>query len=593
MEQKGEEEITQDDLIDALLPEDIQALLFEYYINTLFGKETKFTEGLSKQDYDIVLSSLDAEGQEIFHSLNICNCKYDPKTKPSKKVIHYEDLEKVMTNFLKWKGEKEKEYKEKRDKREFAGIYMHAYPMIRRNLQFDINSLNFKEVKNNREIGDYKINKLNENDKDLIFFVSFKLNGKEHKFDKIKQLLEQFNQENLKKFWNYFKLAYFVFCVEEEKDILTEYNIFPDWLKNAMKANAHSKFIFFIDPPGEDPNQTMNIFKTSEFEKDYYFMINPQNLVFKADSMLCSGDIVENYIARKEEVNKTYSDKEKFKALYDFYNFVCNIKNYKYNFFFAYQLQVCLKFDKDERLSLSYVNFSHIIAEVRTKEYLIMKKCEEIFKPDMCELTLIDTLDIPVDFTTNNNCIKCKQNIEENEAMYYCYECKEKYCVSCVTNNFNDPNNKGLKKFIDPKHNLLYFKTRDLNQFKNIEKYKLGKNSFAKCKDETKLGNHSMTCDGCGQRDNYIKPRFLCLSCLPGIKQDGGFVDYCLDCIDHMNKNDETGKKIQRKETDLFNQETRFFYDDKTQLRHDHNKHVYLMIALEYKENNNIAYNDF
>ena len=590
IEQK-EEVVTEEDLIDTLLTEDTQTLLFDYYINTLFNKDTKFTEGLSKQDYDIILSSLDAEGQEIFHSLNICNCKYDPKSKASKKVIHYEELEKVMTNFLKWKGDKEKKYKENPDKKEFAAIYMHAYPMIRRNLKFDINSITFKEVINNKQIGDYKVDKLNENDKNLIFFVSFKLNGKTHKFDKIKQLLEQFDQENLKKFWNYFKLSYFIFCVEEEKDILTEYNIFPEWLRQAMNSNPHCKFIFFVDPQGEDPNQTMNIFKTSEFEKDYYFMLNPQNLVYKADSMLCSGDIVENYIRRKEENIKKYTDEEKFKALYDFYNFVENIKNYKYNFFFAYQLEVCLKYNQDDRLSLNYVNFSHLIAELRTKEYEILKKCEDIFKPDMCELTLIETFDIPIDFTLNN-CIKCKRNIQENEEMYYCYKCKEKYCTKCVMNNFNDPKNKGLKQFIDPKHNLLFFKTRNVEHFKNIEKFKLGNDSFANCKDETKLGNHSMLCNGCGQLNNYIKPRFLCLSCKPGIKQDDGFADYCIDCIGHMSNNDKEGKRMQNEESDLFNQESRFFYEDKTKIKHDHSTHVYLMIALEYKISTN-PYYDF
>ena len=582
------EEITEENLIDKLITEDTQMRLYDYYINTLFKENTKFTEGLTKQDYDIILSSLDAEGQEIFHSLNICNCKYDPESTASKKVIHYEDLEKVMTNFLKWKNDKEKEYKENPNKNEFSSIYMHAYPMVRRNLQFDINSITFKEIKNNKELADFKIEKLNENDKDLIFFVSFKLNGKTHKFDKIKQLLEQFVQESLKKFWDYFKLAYFIFCVEEEKSILTEYELFPQWLKDALKSNSHAKFIFFVDPPGEDPKQTMNIFKTSEFEKDYYFMLNTKNIVYKADSMLCSGDIVENHIRRKEDV-KEYSEEEKIQALYDFYNFVENIQNYKYNFFFAYQLEVCLKYNKDDRLTLSYVNFSHLIGEMRTKEYAIMKRCEEIFRPDMSELTVIETIDIPIDFT-NNICKKCSKVITEKEEMYYCYFCKDKYCTKCVMDNFNDPKNKGLKQFIDPKHNLLFFKTRDLNQFKNIEKFKLGTNSFSRCTDESKLGAHSMSCNGCGQIQNYVRPRYLCLSCLPGIKQDNGFADYCLDCINHMSNGDEKGKKIQAEGTELYNQETRFFYEDKTQMKHDHSKHVYLMIALEYKENDQNSY---
>ena len=175
--------------------------------------------------------------------------------------------------------------------------------------------------------------------------------------------------------------------------------------------------------------------------------------------------------------------------------------------------------------------------------------------------------------------------------MYYCYECKDKYCYKCVMDNFN--NSKGLKKFIDPKHNLLFFKTRDVKQFKNIDLYKLGKNSFSNCKDETKLGNHSMSCNGCGQLENYMNPRYLCLNCRPGLQQDDGFYDYCLDCIEHMNKNDEQGKKYQEQEYELYNQETRFFYEDKTKERHDHNKHVYLMIALEYKEKGDSAYYGF
>ena len=80
------EKITEVDLIDKLLTDDTQARLYDYFINTLFKENTKFTEGLTKQDYDIILSSLDADKQEIFHSLNICNCKYDPASTASKKV---------------------------------------------------------------------------------------------------------------------------------------------------------------------------------------------------------------------------------------------------------------------------------------------------------------------------------------------------------------------------------------------------------------------------------------------------------------------------------------------------------------------------
>ena len=599
MESKEEEnpeaqDITIDDLIDKLIPPEYQAALTDYYLNTLFKNGVEFTQGLTKQDYDIILSSLDAEDQEIFHSLNICNCKYDPKTPASKKVIHYDQLEKIMTNFLKFKNQYEAKYKEKPGPDNFAAIYMHAYPMLRKNLQFDINSITFKEVKKNPEsnkyeVIDHKIEKLNPNDKDLIYFVSFKLNGKAHKWGKIEQLLEQFGQSNLKEFWNIFKMAYFIFCIDDEKNILTEYELFPEFLKKAIDNDPHAKFIFFVDPPGEAPEQTMNIFRTSEFEKDYYFIMNKENIVTKSDSMLCSGDIVENCIYRNKN-EKDYSQEEKIKALYDFYNFVHDIKNYKYNFFFAYHLEVCFKYDQDDNLQLSYVNFSHLIAELRTKEYEIMKRCVDIFQPDMPDINLIETIDIPIDFS-ENNCKVCNKEIANNEGMYYCYKCKEKYCVNCVMKNLNE--NKGLKKFIDQKHNLLYFKTRDKEQFNNIETFKLGKDNFANSKDDNLLGKHSMVCNGCHQQKDYSKPRYLCLSCKPGIKQDDGFSDFCQNCVDHMNKGDEQGKKMQEEESDLYNQETRFFYEDKTKIKHDHDKHIYLMIALEYKGNGDNGYYNF
>ena len=59
--------------------------------------------------------------------------------------------------------------------------------------------------------------------------------------------------------------------------------------------------------------------------------------------------------------------------------------------------------------------------------------------------------------------------------------------------------NRGKAKFIDSKHNILYFKTRDLNQFKNIDCHKLGKDLFSHCVDDSKLVTHSAVCNGCKQ----------------------------------------------------------------------------------------------
>jgi hypothetical protein len=111
------------EIIDMILPETSQAFLIDYYLNGLSGKA--FTEGLSLSDFDIVLSTKDAEDSEIIHSLNICNSKFDPKTPPSRKVIVYEDLEEVMLPFAEGKQIAEQDFKE---------VTIHVYPKIRRNL---------------------------------------------------------------------------------------------------------------------------------------------------------------------------------------------------------------------------------------------------------------------------------------------------------------------------------------------------------------------------------------------------------------------------------------------------------------------------
>ena len=171
-------------------------------------------------------------------------------------------------------------------------------------------------------------------------------------------------------------------------------------------------------------------------------------------------------------------------------------------------------------------------------------------------------------------------NEQDNEDMYYCYKCKIKYCRSCVITNFTSA--IGKSKFIDQKHNILYFKTRDLQQFKNIDRHKLGNDLFAQCNDNSKLGDHNAVCNGC-KLEFRDSPRYLCLQCRPGKLHSDGFFDYCDDCVQHMMKGDDKGKRIQEIEDRLYNEETRILYNEKEMYRHENDNHVYLMIALQYR----------
>ena len=582
------------EIIDAVLPEESQGFLVDYFLNGLFGEDKKFTKGLTPSDYDIYLSTDEAEDEEMFHSLNICNTKFDPETPTSRKVIQFEDLEAVIQPFIDGKNLAEKDFKE---------VTIHIYPKIRRNLRFNICSLTYKIVKNEngkRVVKDYKMEHENDNPdrKDILCICSFKLDGKKHKLEKILQLLEQFNE--FKEFFNDHRIAYIIFCLKEESDILKEYEMFPEPIKTVNEKYEKVRLIFYLEPPGEDEKEVLNMYAFNDLGKNFYFHMNADHIIYRADDMLCSGDIIENSIARKKKekeenfLNSAYNKtkeqliRERNEAFLTFFNFLKNLKQYKYVLYISFKFDICLRYDEEFNLCISYIDFSHIIGELRTKEYNMIKKCADILKPDLVDLEEIHTIDIDIDFS-DKECYRCSKTIADNEAMYYCYKCKIKFCRDCVWRNFWM--NKGKAKFIDSKHNILYFKTRDLNQFKNIDRHKLGKDLFSHCVDDSKLVTHSAVCNGCKQGFDD-SPRYLCLNCRPGKVHSDGFYDYCDGCVQEMMKKTPKGLKMQELEERLYSEETRLLYNEKETYRHENDNHVYLMITLQYNCNEN-PYYDF
>jgi hypothetical protein len=591
-----EESTPEQKVIEAILPEDCQGFLIDYFMNGLLGENKVFTKGLTAQDYDIILSTVDAEDSDIFHSLNICNTKFDRETCPSRKVITFEDLEAVIEPFLNGKELAEKFFKE---------VTIHVYPKIRRNLRADITSLNYKIVKEEEGgklvIKDYVMEHKNDNpdNKDILCICTFKMikgDKKTHKYDKILQLLEQFSE--FPEFFDYHRIAYIIFMVEDEETILKGYPKFPAEMKKCNELYHNVRLIFYLNPSGEDDKETLNIYGFNDYGKNYYFHMNSNHEIYRADDMLCSGDIIENSIKRKKKekeeneknkaLNKTKEQlmNEKNEAFFTFYNFLKNIKDYKYALYMSFKFDICLRYNEEFALTVNYIDFSHIIAELRTKEYNIIKKCAEKLNPDLLELEEIPTLDIEIDFT-NNECYRCGRMIQDNEPMYYCYKDKIKYCRKCVITNFQC--NRGKAKFIDPKHNILYFKTRDKEKFKNIDRHKLGNDLFANCTEDGKLVDHAASCNGCKQgfRDS---PRYLCLNCRPGKLHADGYFDYCDDCVEHMMKGDEKGIEMQKLEDRLYSDETRLLYEAKETFRHENDNHVYLMIALQYNCNDEPYY---
>ena len=143
--------------------------------------------------------------------------------------------------------------------------------------------------------------------------------------------------------------------------------------------------------------------------------------------------------------------------------------------------------------------------------------------------------------------------------------------------------------------NIIYyfFKTRDKKQFLNLDKSKIGTNKFAESLDDNDFDNkHSATCSGC--HANLIETeRYICLNCKKGLIVGNGFIDYCGKCINKMCNNKEDMEKLEREADGVISNDesNKFTGDHKIKIIHKHENHLYLLLPLEYKHDEEPYYN--
>jgi hypothetical protein len=573
-----------------LLKDDLGNSIQDLLLNNLLSKENKLREGMTTEDFDIIFSTQEAINKEILHTLIVVPNKYDQKTK------YCQLLKKEEVKFT------EDKYDEfnKLVKNHYKSFKIMLTPRIRRNLRFDFTVLKYKIIIDGKT-ENYQF-KHESKDKDILCLISHKLKKdpkNPHKFGKQLQILEQLQDPNLREFWDYYQVVYMIFCVQNEERMKTEYEKFPKEMKEVHKNFKNVKIIFFLDQELNrdiDANQPKlrNIFLYNNYGKNYFFLMDPEYKIYRSDNMLFSGDIVEEAIAnkKKEKENKTKDQeelkRERYKAFLDLYDFYTKLTDFKYALYFSAEFEICLKYNEAKKsFFISYIDFYKIAADLRPDEYKKVRDWTKILKPeDVEDVREIELFDIPVDFT-NNKCKVCKKEIGKDEPMYYCYKCaaKDKYCHDCVIKHYRNKDNIGKKKFIDPEHNLLFFKTRNENSFKQIDKFKLGTDLFKQYDDEKQFENFQRLCYGCKRKFNE-SPRYICLNCNKGTLIYGRYHDYCINCIEHMMKNDEEGKKIQDIQERIYGYETRTLLTNNEVYKHSNDEHVYLMIALEIKDKN-------
>ena len=579
-----------------LLKDDLGDIVEDLLKNSLISKDNKMSPGMKVEDFDLIFSTYEAIDKEILHTLIICPNKYDTETKfcqfPKKDEVKFTEEKYDASN--------------KAIKNYYRSFKIMLTPRIRRNLKFDIKALKYKIVNEKGTIEDYTM-KHKSKDKDILCLVTHKLKlklkeGKQsHNHGKFKQILEQLKDESLKDFWNYYEIVYIIFCIPTEEKIKEEYAKFPKELQEIHKNFNNVKLLFFLDNQmNKDRESSLpklrNMFVYNNYGKNYFFLMNPEHKIYKSDNMLFSGDIIEEAIKmkKKEEADKTKDQEElkrvRYQAFVDLYEFYENLTKYKYALYFCSEFEICLKYNTEKNsFFISYIDFYKIAADLRPPEFEIVRKLTRTLKPeDEEDVREIKIVDIPLDLK-NTKCKICKVDIKKDEPMYYCYKCetKDKYCQKCVMEHYKKEDNKGIKKFIDPKHNLLFFKTRDENNFKQIDEFKLGTDLFTKETDEKNFENYQRLCYGC-KRKFTDSPRYICLNCNKGSLIYGRYHEYCWTCIDHMMKGDEQGKKYQAPDTKerIYGYETRTLLTNNETYTHENDNHVYIMVALEVKDKN-------
>ena len=257
-----------------------------------------------------------------------------------------------------------------------------------------------------------------------------------------------------------------------------------------------------------------------------------------------------------------------------------------YLFKYSLSYSLYLKISKDF-LSLIPVKISSIKVEgeLKLKEYQMLNSLIESTKSSKISSTIklheefnINLKQFPTLKCSNR---RCRKIIPDTEGLYYCHWCKIFFCEKCVEKAFtSSPTNK-RDRAIHKEHNLLYFTSRDENDLSHLDQYKIGTNVFATASDsELRISHNAASCNGChGSFDSV--PRYVCISCRPGLRIFGGFCDFCYNCFLHLKKNDEQGKRMEGEE-DSFS-----YYDEPMENEkyipklHSHKHHVYLCLIFQ------------
>ena len=323
-------------------------------------------------------------------------------------------------------------------------------------------------------------------------------------------------------------------------------------------------------------NKPINIFnffpKNTEL---YFFIVNTSNKV------LC----VKTFSNFEKKIKKYFEDSKDLKTKNKYIDIIYNLNKitkqyYIHSFSLSYKIRIRIDDDFKKIIPEKLLNVK-INGEFKSNQYSYLKQIQSISKIQI-QITEIETFSINLNFN-ELKCSHCRKTIPEKEGIYYCYWCKIPFCENCfeitlTLNNYNNNISHFKDRLIHKEHNLLYFKTRNLLNLQDLDKYKLGNNKFKEPNVSISY-HHSAICNGCNTGNfetNDKKIRYICVSCRPGKKISGGYVDYCYNCFNDMRLNNDIGINIQN--TVDFNVMN---FNPNIPNKHNHNNHVYFVLTCE------------
>ncbi len=444
-----------------------------------------------------------------------------------------------------------------------------------KNQIFNFQEFIFKKEVNN-ELIDYKIP---DNKNNILIYVL--RNNRDN--NRITNNLDYIIKNNESFF--YFEKVYIIKCYKQNNN--------EDQINLTNNSNNLIEFLIFQDNKNSHKNifiNNTNIFDSEMINNYNYFLIcNNEKKIIKINNNICNNEDFKLKLKHIFDENKN-TKKNELEELNSILNKLMS-KNLNYYTNFKITMECYYKFnDSLTILNLYKIKNLKLNGSLRSNHYNIIKnKIDKLnYKPNKINsnLTEIETFNLlDIDFNQQILCKNCgevintklseKNNEINTKGFYYCFWCKDFYCIKCVEEKLSiNCTTNYQQKLIDKNHNLLYFCTTEKEDLKEFDKMKLGINHY---NPETLNGlvsrneNHGYICNGCrnNSENSKIKARYVCVSCRPGIYRSGGYVDYCFNCIEHLRNEDDIGKEIEKIEDE---------YYPKT---HSHKHHVYFCVVFQ------------